>query len=64
MRQTGLSGDNLRAFALLHELGHAAGIYEDDRYSTEAQRRNNNKVLKGCFPGHEIAEPREIKRGR
>ena len=54
--RTDLAGHQLRAMQLLHELGHATGVFEMDTYSSDAQIRNNNMVLKGCFPGHEIKQ--------
>jgi hypothetical protein len=50
--QTGLSSTNLRAFILLHELGHATDVLKDDSFNTNGQQDANNKtIMENCFPG-------------
>jgi hypothetical protein len=47
--QTGLQGNDLRAFMLMHELAHAAGVFIDDSLSTDAQDANNKALLAAFF---------------
>jgi hypothetical protein len=52
---TGLSGTNLQAFVLLHELGHLTGLFgstDEDGSGPKAQENqdaNNTKILQDCF---------------
>jgi hypothetical protein len=46
---TGLSDSNFRAFVLLHELGHEAGVLGDDNATPALSDAFNQEILTDCF---------------
>ena len=63
-----LSGVNLRAFLILHELGHVGKLYgtsdidgDGDFESIQHQGKNNEKIRAACFPELQIIKADILK---
>ncbi|MCP9496801.1 MAG: hypothetical protein MSG64_20380 [Pyrinomonadaceae bacterium MAG19_C2-C3] len=46
---TGLRGADFGALLLLHELGHAVGIFGPDAGNQKLNKKYTDQVIKNCF---------------